>query len=193
MGPLKYLLIEALRFLKHNTADNVVKPVEIENELTTLMHQAWALWGRRCGKAPPVKLDLKGRSAGQVRQGVIRLNKPLLDDHPEQWRPTLIHELAHVIARRLFPRSRPHGPKWRAVNRELGGADEIRHGMDTRRHRARRTRYFEYLTAAGQRVWLSSIRHRRAQSQIHISGTSGYLVRCTRDVILSWTGLTELR
>ncbi|MDJ0655859.1 MAG: SprT-like domain-containing protein [Xanthomonadales bacterium] len=166
---------------------------EIQCLLQDLMARAHAAWGPRCGDGPQIRMNLRGRAAGQARCGVIRLNPALLNDHPDQWKPTLIHELAHVLAARLFPGCRPHGLEWRRINLELGGVDSVCHSMDTTRHRVRRTRYFEYLTSSGARVWLSSVRHRRAQARLRTTGDSGYRLRRNQELILEWTGTSELR
>ena len=163
----------------------------LSNALDELMEAARRHWGRAVGVAPELRLDLRGTSAGQASGGsLIRLNGALLDEHPHHWLPTLIHELAHILTQRLHPRAKPHGPQWRHINATLGGCEEVRHQLDVRAHRVRALEYFEYITAAGDTVWLSSIRHKRAQKSARRVGHSGYLTM-QGVVIESFTGNTR--
>jgi predicted SprT family Zn-dependent metalloprotease len=56
----------------------------------------------------------------------IELNGRLLDRHPEELVPTLVHELCHLIA---GPRA-AHGPRWRAAVAALGFRPEVCHRLD---------------------------------------------------------------
>lgn len=56
----------------------------------------------------------------------IELNPRLLDRHPEELLPTLVHELAHLVA---GPRA-GHGPAWRRTVTALGGRPEVCHRLD---------------------------------------------------------------
>ncbi|MEM1092120.1 MAG: SprT-like domain-containing protein [Pseudomonadota bacterium] len=163
-----------------------------ESEVLALVERSMArarhLFGEAVGVAPEVRMDLRGQSAGQASGGaLIRLNRGLLDDNPQHWPATVIHELAHIITWRLHPRSQAHGWQWRRINRALGGVDQVCHQMDTRAHRVRTLDYFAYRTAGGGCVWLSSIRHRRAQKNLRRLGTTGYQT-AGGEPILYWIG-----
>jgi predicted SprT family Zn-dependent metalloprotease len=64
----------------------------------------------------------------------IELNPTLLDRHPDELVPTLVHELCHLVA---GPRA-AHGPKWREAMRSLGHRAEACHRLDVGEVRARR-------------------------------------------------------
>ena len=166
-----------------------------ESEVSALvdrcMAQARRLFGEGVGLAPEVRMDLRGQSASQATAGaLIRLNRGLLDANPQHWKTTVIHELAHVLAWRLHPRAKAHGWQWRRINQALGGVDQVCHQMDTRAHRVRTLEYFCYRTAGGGTVWLSSIRHRRAQKNLQRRGRSGYQT-AAGVAILYWLGLSR--
>lgn len=155
------------------------------------MIKARGLFGDSVGLAPEVRMDLRGQSAGQASGGaLIRLNQRLLDANPKHWQATIIHELAHVITWRLYPRSRAHGWQWRSINRALGGVDQVCHQMDTQAHRVRTLEYFCYRTAGGGCVWLSSIRHRRAQKNLRRRGCTGYQT-VQGEPIMHWLGASR--
>ncbi len=155
------------------------------------LEQVARLYGPAAGEAPEIRFDLRGQAAGQASAGnLIRLNKALLDANPEQWRATVIHELAHIVTWRLHPRARAHGRQWREINQSLGGVDQVCHQMDTRSHRTRTLEYFCYRTGAGAEVWISSIRHRRAQNNLRRWGQTGYLT-IGGEPISYWTGRSQ--
>lgn len=116
---------------------------------------------------PVIRFDLRGRTAGQIRiheaqTWEIRYNPTLLARNPEDFlAQTLPHEVAHLVAYRLFGRRiRPHGPQWRAVMGFFGASPERCHRYDVSGLPARRLRHYEY--RCGCRVHrLSSIRHNR--------------------------------
>ena len=67
--------------------------------------------------------DLKGKTAGIANAGKnkIRYNLDIARENREHFLlSTVPHEVAHIIQRRLYPCSKPHGIEWRAVMRKLG-------------------------------------------------------------------------
>jgi SprT protein len=116
---------------------------------------------------PELRFDLRGLAAGQVRflprgTAIIRYNPQLLAENGNAFLArTVPHEVAHLIARRVFgSRIRPHGQEWQAVM-ELFKADASRcHSYDTSRARTRRLTQFPYHCACRSHL-LTSIRHHR--------------------------------
>lgn len=55
-------------------------------------------------------------------EGMIELNPKLMEVAPEEVRPTLLHELAHLVAYQRAGRRRitAHGPEWRQACADLG-------------------------------------------------------------------------
>ncbi len=111
--------------------------------------------------------DLRGKSAGQAcysthGRPVIRYNSQLLAENGERFLSrTLPHEVAHIIAHRVFgPNIRPHGAEWQAIM-QLFGADSSRcHDYDTRRAGTRRLTRYAYHCGCREHT-LTSIRHNR--------------------------------
>jgi SprT protein len=116
-----------------------------------------------------ILFDLRGTAAGMVLfpQGsppVIRYNPILLQHNRHDFlTQTLPHEVAHLIARRLYGRSiRPHGNEWKAVM-EFFGADSLRcHNYATENVPVRKLRRFTYICGCQQHQ-LTTIRHNRIQ------------------------------
>lgn len=83
--------------------------------------------------APPVYLDLRGRSAGQWRvrndRESLHFNMRLFEADPDQHLPdTVAHEVAHCIVYRCHGRGvRPHGSEWRRVMAFLGCEPRVTH------------------------------------------------------------------
>lgn len=64
----------------------------------------------------------------------VELNPRLLDRHPDELVPTLLHELCHLLA---GPRA-GHGPRWRELMTRLGLPARACHDLDTSAVRSRR-------------------------------------------------------
>lgn len=92
---------------------------------------------------PEIRFDLTGKTAGQAeRTGrFVRFNQVLLRENTEDFlAQTVPHEVAHVVVAQVYgPDTRPHGREWKAVMRDLFGADPSRcHEYDVT-NAARRT------------------------------------------------------
>lgn len=130
---------------------------------------------------PEVAFDLRGRSAGQAvfarrsREARIRINAGLLASHPrEMLDDTVPHEVAHVVVFRLYGRkAKPHGEEWKALMRAFGVDPAPCHTLPT--EPTRQLKRFRYRCDCDEPVWLTSIRHRRAQR-----GTDYLCRRCGR-------------
>lgn len=136
---------------------------------------------------PLMRLDLRGRMAGQTvfarrnnQADVIRINAELLWTHTrEMVDVTVPHEVAHVAIHRLHGRSvRPHGPEWKALMNAFGVSAETCHNLPA--EPTRRLKRFRYTCGCEEPAWLTSIRHRRAQS-----GTVYRCRRCRQHLVLA--------
>lgn len=145
------------------------------------IHRARELTGTSARRlpVPDVSFDLRGRSAGQAvfarrrRDIRIRINAGLLASHPRQMlEDTVPHEVAHVVIFRLYGRkAKPHGPEWKALMRAFGVDPAPCHSLPT--EPVRQLQRFRYACACDEPVWLTSIRHKRAQQ-----GTDYICRRC---------------
>lgn len=121
---------------------------------------------------PRLMYDLRGRGAGLAvyqprthrrEPDLIRLNGQLLKEHPQEMiSETIPHELAHIVAHRLFgTRIKPHGAEWRAVMAAFGKAPDVSHQMAAQP--SRRLRRYHYQCGCPRGAQLTSIRHNRVQ------------------------------
>ena len=78
------------------------------------------------------------RAAGNARPatGEIKLSLAFFEDRSnfeKDFRNTVTHEIAHILApsfREPGRRRDPHGPRWRAMHRRLGGTGERCHELE---------------------------------------------------------------
>lgn len=96
---------------------------------------------RRLGRRRPlpfaVEFNPRLRSTlgrADFARATVELNPRLLDRHPRELVPTLLHELCHLLA---GPCAK-HGPKWRALMEALGLPPRACHDLDTSGARGRR-------------------------------------------------------
>jgi len=119
---------------------------------TTLarLRQAEALFGLN-HRPIPVGFELRGRALGVYRVdrrcAQIQYNPYILARHFEHGlRVTVVHEVAHYIADRLFglENIRPHGKEWRLVMQALGTEARASAQLDLTGVPIRRQRRFAY-------------------------------------------------
>lgn len=67
----------------------------------------------------------------------IYLNQRLIDRHPEELVPTLVHELCHLVA----GYKAGHGPKWQEMMRRCGFSPQTFHELDVSDFLAERRRW----------------------------------------------------
>ncbi|MCG7874030.1 MAG: SprT-like domain-containing protein [Candidatus Thiodiazotropha lotti] len=135
---------------------------------------------------PEILFDLKGKSAGLLvihpsGQMKIRYNSTLLAQYGEKFlEQTVPHEVAHLLARRLYGQSiKPHGSEWRSIMSYFNVPANRCHSFDTSQSAARSMRYFDYHCLCRQHK-LSAIRHNRI-----ISGVTYLCQTCGSSLILS--------
>ncbi len=139
---------------------------EAQRRTRALLKQASAHY-RIPNPRTDIRFDLRGKSAGQARystrgQPVIRYNPQLLAENGERFlNRTLPHEVAHIIAHRVFGTGiRPHGAEWQTIM-QLFGADSSRcHDYDTSRAGTRLLTRYAYHCGCREHA-LTSIRHNR--------------------------------
>jgi SprT protein len=93
-------------------------------------------FGLKIGAMPAVKMNARLTStAGRafIEHGYIDLSCYLMTNNPETFaEDTIPHELAHMIAFRLY-QDRGHGKAWKYVAQTLYGANNRCHTMQTKR------------------------------------------------------------
>ena len=71
---------------------------------------------------PPVDFRLKGSVAGRGGANILKFNLDIASHNLEHFLVTTVpHEMAHVLQRRTYPRSKPHGSEWVHFCRVLTG------------------------------------------------------------------------
>jgi SprT protein len=110
---------------------------------------------------PVVAYDLKGHHAGwALPDGTIRLNTDLLLSETEDMlATTLPHEIAHVVQRQIYPRSKSHGLEWRRLMGYLGVPADRCHQYETIAARKKSTPYTYYCDCQEHKVTVTL--HRR--------------------------------
>ncbi|AGA89539.1 hypothetical protein Thimo_0700 [Thioflavicoccus mobilis 8321] len=121
---------------------------------------------RRTMPTPEIRFDLRGQAAGQARIAPtgtqIRYNRQLLHDNPTEFlNQTIPHEVAHLVAYRVFGRRiRPHGREWQAVMAFFGAPAQRCHRFAVKRGTGRQLARHAYHCACRTHA-LTSIRHNR--------------------------------
>ncbi len=119
---------------------------------------------------PPIRFDLRGATAGQVRYRgstviEVRYHPVLLEENGEQFLArTVPHEAAHVVVRAVWGnKARAHGREWRSVMRFFGVEDVARcHSYDVSNAGVRRQRRHTYRCQC-QEHQLTTVRHNKVQ------------------------------
>ncbi len=134
------------------------------SDLQTRVEQMLQLW--RVPPGPPVPVAWNGRlrtTAGRafLEEGRIELNPELLSRAPAHIDRVLVHEAAHIAARRLFgPGCPAHGRHWRGLMRLAGLPPDVTHNLPVPRRRQRSARiYLRVCSACGQRRIARAVRY----------------------------------
>lgn len=75
-------------------------------------------------KIPPIKFFTDGRKAGTAarKTHTCSFNTVIAEHVGEDFRSTIIHEIAHIVQFREYPRAKQaHGPEFKAIDKFLGG------------------------------------------------------------------------
>jgi SprT protein len=94
----------------------------------------------------PVKIELSTRlrsCAGKAHLGknIIKLHYRLLKDKPDELRSTYLHELAHLITKRIHGRVQSHGYQWKRIAIAIGDSGERCHSMDVSEFKRKQRRF----------------------------------------------------
>jgi SprT protein len=71
----------------------------------------------------------------------VTLNHRLMKQNMNDLEWIYVHELAHIICQRLYPRERGHGRTWKFINTVLGFEPSRTHALNTEGLKAKRTKY----------------------------------------------------
>lgn len=112
--PLRLRVVEA--------AQRVLREEGVEGYFVTIKPGVWSTytdWKKRRVQFGERMIRYSNNSRPFARMGGLRGREHLLRDPPAKLSALILHECAHAVARRRFPRSRPHGPEFHRVEREL--------------------------------------------------------------------------
>ena len=127
--------------------------------------------GRGRGRPVAVRFNPRLRTAAGRADGAARaieLNPRLLDRHPEELVPTLVHELCHLAV----GVGDGHGERWRGAMRALGFPPVACHQLDVAGLEARRRRTWRWSCARCGEIYL---RRNRGARRFRCGGCGGRL------------------
>jgi SprT protein len=154
-----------------------------------LLARARAHWPHADLPDVRVEFRLRGRAAGEAcaRTATTNYNAELLEKYGDDFIVEIVpHEIAHVVAGRVFPgRIRPHGREWRTVMEFFGARASVTHGFETKP--ARRHGQVPYQCRCDSLHYLTTRAHRRIRR-----GTVEYSCRRCR-TRLEFAGRTHKR
>ena len=84
-------------------------------------------------KKPTVEFFNRGKVSGRAYYAKhhLEFNEVLAMENAEEFENTVIHEVAHLVVRKVYPFAKQaHGPEFRAVCRGLGGTGNTYHSYD---------------------------------------------------------------
>ncbi|KKM61213.1 hypothetical protein LCGC14_1534020 [marine sediment metagenome] len=135
----------------------------------------------RSFQTPEISYKLRGLVAGQANSRLwrIRINSILLQENTDDMlNSTVPHEVAHLIADKVYGHIRSHGAEWKSVMRLLGISPNRCHRYDTTNSRVKVNvkHKFCYKCNCRDMIIVGPVRHRKMQSRFSMNKNSGY--RC---------------
>lgn len=141
---------------------------EVNAMVQTLLDKASSLFPRFPAKLPiGVHLDINSRCAGKAyidlakNHYAVHFNQRMLTRHWPEFRHTIAHEIAHIIAAYLFGEF-GHGARWRLVMEKFGYPPNPYHRYPVQG--CSRMKYYQYTCDCNKVFELSAIMHNRMQS-----------------------------
>lgn len=128
------------------------------------------------------KIDFfsKGRSAGlaNFRLNLLKFNEVLAKENSESFMNTIIHEVAHLVAKKKYPNMKQHhGPEWKSVFIKLGGNGQTYHSYDI--SSVVKTKQFIYTCGCKDKeLKISKIKHTRMSN----NATVYHCVQCKHTI-----------
>lgn len=80
---------------------------------------------------PKVEWVWKGRYTGMAERGKIVINLHTARQSKRELVNTVVHELAHVVVMRYWPRAQSHGVEWQGIMQLLGEEPRRCHNLHT--------------------------------------------------------------
>jgi SprT protein len=121
------------------------QPLPARDSLCRLTDRIGSSWGiktlsRRVKVVYNPKLSTTlGRAI--LNSDVVELNPRLLNEHPKELIPTLVHELAHVVVHMRFGRVAPHGNHFKVLMEALNFSSKSTHSLPVDHLRRKRKKY----------------------------------------------------
>jgi SprT protein len=142
-------------------------------------------------KEMSVKIDLNNEMRSRAGQAntlsdLIKINYRLHKANPEELEKTFLHELAHIVTRKVFGFVKSHGHEWQSIMKKMNQEPERCHSMDTSElKRSRTKRRFIYTCRCSDYLRLSPVRHNKM-----VRGIATYNCRrCGQEIV--FTGKSE--
>ncbi len=148
--------------------------------VTNCLQTAETLWPDHSFPLPTIFFKKKGRAAGtaNTKRYDLNFNMVLLRENSDKFAITVIHECAHLVARKVYGmRIKPHGKQWRIVMQKLGISEPKRcHSYDISKSSTLKRKYIYRCSCRDHRF--TSIRHNRAKK-----GTKYHCTKCLETLV----------
>ena len=111
-----------------------------------------------------VRFTLRGATAGKANYSkrTLWFHPEIMKRNSDEYEQTIIHEVAHLYQRKLYPTSNPHGREWKRIARKLGYTGERCHSYDTSGLGRVKTRYIYKCKECGMEYKLTKHKHQHA-------------------------------
>lgn len=120
-------------------------------------------------------------------QHKVTFNEVIARNNFSKFDQTVIHEVAHLVTKRLYPSAKPHGREWKYVMHCLGGKPERCHRYDVTEIKAQRakrvpSRKYVYTCACNKDHLIAGQRHNNIKA-----GTKSFFCKTCKATI-KYTG-----
>ena len=145
-------------------------PSDLRDRITTIVEDCCIKASQHFDKPvtyPVIQYNKKGKTAGTANYStwVLNFNPILLTENVEAFlKRTVVHEIAHLITRTIYPGSSAHGQEWKSVMVFLGAEPSRCHSYDISNASTRKQ--FDYICPKCDTILkVSSVIHKRIRRQ----------------------------
>lgn len=135
-------------------------------EVAMVVDHAKRLYGNKISLNPAVRFFNRGSAGGRAhyRDMSVSFNEVLAKENPVEFNNTVIHEVAHLVVKQIYPLAKPHGKEFKHVMISLGGNGKRTHSYDVSSVKQQRSYTYHVIKCGCKEHLVSKARAFRAAS-----------------------------
>lgn len=135
-----------------------MNPQDIKQSVVAVTFEVNMHWPNIEFPIPAIAFDIQGCNAGRATYSkhLVSFNQVLARENPETFNNTVIHEIAHLVCKKVYPWVNAHSREFYGIMAKLGGNPSRCHSYDVSSVKRSKTVVRYEAKCACQSHWLTS-------------------------------------